>query len=899
MEITAPEQIAVKQDYVAQTPQRGVTLPAVMPARAQAAHSAEHPNLSQTSTLTSHAPARDVLTQAEATERAERVSDVVYDVVLDLVSGQPTYRGTLNLSFKARGDQPLFLDFRGRTIERLEVNGTPVEPDFTGFRLTLPGGLITDEMTVSADYVNHYDTTGDGFHRFVDPEDGEEYVYTNFEPYEAHRLFPCFDQPDIKARYTFTVTAPESWQVIANSPLTESHPAPDGRTTHEFQQTELFSTYLVALVGGPYVARRIEHKGLKLGLFARRSMERYLDEHAQEIFEVTTQGLDFYDEMFERAYPFAKYDQLFVPEYNSGAMENVGCVTYNESYLFRDPSTENQRLDRAETFLHELAHMWFGNLVTMRWWDDLWLNESFATYISYLALTEATRYRQAWKVFNYDIKRWAYHADQLPTTHPIAGAADDTEIAFLNFDGITYGKGASVLKQLVKYVGRDAFRDGMRLYFRRHEWSNATLSDFLACLEISSGASLAEWARVWLRTASVNTLAATWQVSDGAIEAMAIEQSAPPEHDTLRPHALEVALGHEEDGRLEVESWPAWIEGQRTELPEAAGRAAPDLVFPNHGDHAFAKIALDPTSLEFVRHRLDRVEDPLLRELLWMSLWEMVRDRQLRSTEYLDIGRARLGAEPDLDILDMALERAGLVIGRFVPEAQREAEAHAWFETALANLASAEAGDRRILWARSSISVAASTADVERLVRVTDAREDVGGFEFDQEMRWAVAVKAVAFGLAGAEDWLAFEAARDRSDRGRRAMLKAEAARPTAEAKSETWERIHGPGYGSFHLTRAAMQGFFWPQQADLLEPYVDRFFDKVRDIFATRDHPFARWYLLSLFPAYRADPQVLDRSRRMLSSLDGSLPTLSRQLAEAADDLDRQIKVRAFAAEG
>ena len=842
------------------------------------------------------APARDVLTHEEALQRAARVSDVAYDVALDLVGGQPEYRGTLLLRFQAHGEGPLFLDFRGRTIERLEVNGQPIEPDWNGYRLSLPADLVAGEMAVAIDYVNDYDRTGDGFHRFVDPEDGEEYVYTNFEPYEAHRLFACFDQPDIKARYTFTVTAPAAWQVIANSPLASSSSTDDGRTTHRFEQTEAFSTYLVALVGGPYVARRVEHNGLQLGLFARRSMERYLDEQAPEILEVTSQGLDFYAEMFDRPYPFAKYDQVFVPEYNSGAMENVGCVTYNEAHLFRDPSTENQRLDRAETFLHELAHMWFGNLVTMRWWDDLWLNESFATYISYVGLTEATRYTNAWKVFNYDIKRWAYQQDQLPTTHPIAGAAADTEIAFLNFDGITYGKGASVLKQLAKYVGRDAFRDGIRLYFRRHGWGNATLVDFLACLEEAGGNSLGEWARLWLRTASVNTLSARWQGDGQRLTAMAIEQTAPAEHPTLRPHAIEIALGHEVDGRLQVDSLGAWIDGPRTEIAAAVGGAAPDLVFPNHGDHAYAKIGLDAASLEYVRGRLDRVDDALLRELLWMSMWEMVRDRQLRSTEYLAIARASLAAEPDINILDMVLERSALAVARYIPESTREAESHQWFEFALDTLAGAEGGDRQILLARSAISVATDPADVERLIALTDDGGRIGGFTFDQEMRWAIAVKAVAFGLPAADDLLEREGGRDPSDRGRRALLKAEAARPTPAAKEEAWQRIHGPGYGSFHLTRAAMQGFFWPQQKPLLDPYVGRFFEHVRDVFATRDHPFARSYLLALYPAYRAEPEVLDRSRRLLSDLNGSLPTLSRQLAEVADDLDRTIKVRAFA---
>jgi len=853
--------------------------------------------LSQIATLTGQASARDILTQSEAAARAVRVRDVAYDIQLNLVAGQSTYRGDVTIRFAASGDGPLFLDYRGRTIERLEVNGERIEPEWTGYRLTLPANVVGGQMTVRIQYVNDYDATGDGFHRFVDPEDGQEYVYTNFEPYEAHRLYPCFDQPDIKATYRFTVTAPAEWQVIANSPLADTTTTDEGRRSHRFDQTEVFSTYLTALVCGPYVVRRLKHGSLDLGLYSRRSMEKYLDDQAAEILEITGHGMDFYAQLFDQPYPFSKYDQVFVPEYNSGAMENVGCVTYNEAYLFRDKATDNEHLDRAETFLHELAHMWFGNLVTMRWWDDLWLNESFATYISHVAMTEATRFTNAWKVFNSDIKRWAYQQDQLPTTHPISGRAADTEIAFLIFDGITYGKGASVLKQLARYIGRDAFRDGLRLYFRRHGWSNATLSDFLHCLEETSGMSLKEWARLWLQTASVNTLSARWQVADGAIESFTIDQTASEAYPTLRPHALEIGFGMETNGRLNVgASVAASIDGPRTNIADAVGLPEPELVFPNYGDHAYAKIELDERSVAYIRGGLHRVDDGLLRNLLWASLWEMVRDCQLKSTDYLAICRAQLPTERDQDILQVVLERVAMTLVRYVPESSRLTEAHEWFELALATLATAPDADTQVAWARSAIRAASKPDDVARLVDTVDDAESLGGFEFDQEMRWSITVKAIAYGLADGDRLLADQQRRDPSDRGRRVTLQAEAARPTAASKQTAWELINGDGFGSFHLTRAAMMGFFWAHQDEVLAPYVDRFFGSVRDIFETRDHPFARAYIQSLYPAYRADPEVLEQSRRLLSELNGSLPTLTRQLTEHADELERQIRVRAFA---
>ncbi|CAN5833646.1 aminopeptidase N [soil metagenome] len=844
-------------------------------------------------------PARDVLKQAEALARAARVGEARYDIRLDLQAGSSSYRGEAVVRFAVAGDGPLFLDFRGRHIESLEVNGANLEPDWNGFRVNLPADVLSEQpVVVRLVYENDFDTTGDGFHRFVDPEDGAEYVYTNFEPYEAHRLFPCFDQPDIKGRYLLQVTAPGSWQVIANASPQDERELPDGRRLHAFAESEPFSTYLMALIGGPWVRQEISHRGLSLGLYARRSMERQLVEQAEEIFEITGQGMDFFSRLFDRAYPFGKYDQVFVPEYNAGAMENVAAVTYNEAYLFRDPPTDNQRLDRGEVLLHELAHMWFGNLVTMRWWDDLWLNESFATYISFLALVEATRFDNAWKVFNAELKRWAYQQDQLVTTHPIAGAAEDTEVAFLNFDGITYGKGAAVLKQLVKAIGMDAFRDGMRLYFRRHAWANATLRDFLACLEESSGRPLGEWARLWLETSSVNTLAAEWSVAGEAVTELRLLQSAPAQHPTLRPHALDVGLGGERNDGLSVTAVPVEIVGQEVLVADARGLPKPDLVFPNYGDDAYAKIALDPITLRYVREHLDRISDDLLRNLIWSSLWEMVRDGMVRSTEFLAICRQRLVSEMDMDILSTMLDRSAAALARYVPDTMRVRESRASFETALQSLASVPAGDAQILWARSAIAVAARPEDIQRLTELVDADgQPIDGFKLDQDMRWGVAIKAVAYGLPGAQERLSREEQRDPSDRGSRALLRAAAARPEAESKEEVWQRIHGRGYGSFHLTRAAMQGFFWPHQAHLLEPYAARFFEEVRGVFETKDHPFARAYVLSMYPAYRADPAVLVRSRQLLSALDGALPTLARQVAEAADELERSIRVRAFAA--
>ncbi|MBA2254715.1 MAG: aminopeptidase N, partial [Chloroflexi bacterium] len=677
---------------------------------------------------------RDVLTRGEAEARAARVRDVEYVLDLDLRAQQTEYRGIARIAFSATGSDDLFLDFRGRHISRLEIDGETLDPERTPYRLLIPGARLRGPRTeLLIEYTNDYDRDGDGFHRFVDPEDGAEYLYSNFEPYDAHRLFPCFDQPDIKGSYEISVAAPPSWQVVTNSVETAAEELPDGRVRRRYERTARFSPYLVAIVAGEYHVERSEHEGLPMALLCRRSMAQYLE--PGPVFELTGQGMGFFAGLFDRAYPFTKYDQVFVPEFNSGAMENVGAVTISEHYLFRDPPTDSERLTRAEVILHELAHMWFGNLATMRWWDDLWLNESFATYVSFLAIDEATRYTDGWTNFNSQMKRWAYRQDQLVTTHPIAGPCRDTDETFLNFDGITYGKGASVLKQLVKAIGRDGFEAGIQGYFRRYAWGNATLADFLRCMEEGSGRSLATWSELWLETPSVNTLALHWEIAGDRIAAFELIQSAPSEYPTLRPHALEVALGHDRDGRLEVESVPAQIDGLEAAVPGVVGRDALQFVFPNHGDHAYAKVDLDGVSLRYVREHLERIEDPLLRQLIWMSLWEMVRDRRLRSTEFLAIVHDKLGLETDPELIAAVLQRDEVVRSSYVPWSDRARQYASSFRTAWDALRVAAPGDPRIIWARAAIGAAYSLDELRPLLALADGRDSIDGFALDQEMR--------------------------------------------------------------------------------------------------------------------------------------------------------------------
>lgn len=849
--------------------------------------------------MTAEAPGaqvRDVLTQGESEERAARISNCAYTMAFDLKAGSPTYRGDVTITFEAGGEGDTFLDLRGKTIESLEINGRREEPRWTGYRLTLPGESLRRQNTVRVVYENEYDHHGDGFHQFFDPEDGEEYLYSNFEPYEAHRLFPCFDQPDIKATYSLTVTAPAKWEVIANSRLIGTHDAGGGRTVRTFETTKPFSTYLFALVVGPYHAFRERHGDIGIGLFCRESLAKYLD--SDELFTITKQGLDFFGEFFDWPYPFGKYDQVFVPEFNAGAMENVGCVTHNEYMVHRDPPTDTQRRRRAETVLHEMAHMWFGDLVTMRWWNDLWLNESFATYMAYLCMDEATRFgASGWQDFNAAIKNWAYRQDQLVTTHPIAGQVADTDETFLNFDGITYGKGASVLKQLVAFIGMDAFREGMRQYFREHAYGNATLAQFLEALEAGSGRDLKEWARLWLETPSLNTISAAVESDGERVTKLSVAQTAPGEYPTLRPHYLEVGVLSERNGALEAAVLPVRLSGSEAEVEGAIGLPRPSLVFPNANDLGFAKVALDAGSLAFVRASIDRIDDPLLRQLLWSSLWNMVRDQQMKSLEYLALVREKVALEDRIDLVEAVLANASAALGRYVPDRLRDEEAHRMFLASWDALRAAPEGDPKITWARFLIGCAWVPEDLALVGRLADGIETVPGLTIDQDMRWSIAIRWVAFGTEGAAERVEQEKGRDPSDRGQRMALRAETSAPSAAVKAAAWERFHGVGYGSLALTASAMGGFNWTHQREILEPYVEAFFGGVAEVFRTsNDKEFVSDYFGALFPGYRVEQATLDRSEALLATVPGDQTLLRRMLREANDDLQRAIRCRAFA---
>ena len=830
----------------------------------------------------------DNLTRAEAQERATKVSSVSYTVALDL-RGEDTFVSDTTIRFQANlHGISSFIDLDAVALREATLNGRaiPVDAyDKARSRLPLRGLSANNELRIVADCA--YQHTGVGMHRFADPTDGKVYLHTQFEPYDAHRVFACFDQPDIKGGFTLTVTAPEDWTVISNSP-----------STHEggvwrFSPTPAISTYLAAVVAGPYALVQDTHGQVDLGIYCRESLARYLD--ADELFALTKQGLDFFEAEFDYPYPFPKYDQLFVPEFNFGAMENPGCVTFNEYMVFRSRQTEAAHEGRGNTLLHEMAHMWFGDLVTMKWWDDLWLNESFATYMATHALASATRFSDAWVRFAAGVKAGAMAQDQLPSTHPISADIVDTDAVRLHFDGITYLKGASVLKQLVAWVGHDAFVEGLRRYFRRHEWANAELADFLSTLEDTSGRKLTPWSEEWLETAGVDTLRADFS-GDGTYDSFAIVQQGQPGNDTLRSHRVAVGLYRVaehgrvvRDRRIELD-----VIGERTEVPELAGERVPDLLLLNDDDLTYAKVRLDERSLATLADHLGHVEDPLARNLCWAATWDMVRDAELPTRRYVALVVANAPSETDDSTLARLLGQAASAIDAYGDPANRLAARAAMAAAARQALAAAEPGtDRQLIWARHLLSVADSPDDLAYARAILDGTEVVDGLAVDTDLRWQIVMTLASVGADDEGALIEAELSRDPTDIGERRAASARASRPTADAKSAAWQRLTGEAGLPLATLRALAGGFHVIGQDELLQPYVQPYFDALGSFWAERTRDEALSLVRGLFPGTLVGAPVVEATDRALA--DDSLPgPLRRILLESKDSMERALRARA-----
>ncbi|WP_223979475.1 aminopeptidase N [Arthrobacter sp. NicSoilB8] len=844
------------------------------------------------------------LTRAEARERAALIDVESYDVSLDLTRGEKVFGSTTAVKFSAKPGSSTFIDAVTHAVHSVSLNGRELDPAEVsdGVRIQLPDLEAENHLLVIADapYMN----TGEGLHRFVDPVDNEVYLYTQFEVPDSRRMFAVFEQPDLKASFTFTVTAPSHWDVVSNSPTpvpVETIPGHDGgaRSVWEFTPTPRLSSYVTALIAGPYQSVRSEvtsaqGKVTPLGIFARKSLMQYLD--ADNIFELTRQGFEFFEAQFGCPYPFEKYDQLFVPEFNAGAMENAGAVTILEGYVFRGKVTDAQVERRAITVLHELAHMWFGDLVTMRWWNDLWLNESFAEYMSHLAAVENTEFDHAWTTFASMEKSWAYRQDQLPTTHPIFAEINDLQDVEVNFDGITYAKGASVLRQLVAWVGPEEFMSGVREYFSKHAWQNTELSDLMAELEKASGRDLEKWGQLWLETAGVNTL--TPEISadaDGTIGSFAIVQSAIESEPTLRPHRLAVGFYNLNGaGKLErVHRVELDVDGERTEVPALAGLARPDLILLNDDDLAYAKVRLDPASLVTATAHLKDFSQSLPRTLVWGSAWDGARDGETPARGYVDLILANIAEESDSSVILVQLRQLATTLTFYVAEEHQEATTVAAADT-LWDLASAVAAgsDAQLQFVKSYALLARSAGQLDTVAGLLDGSRVLDGLTVDQDLRWELLTSLVAGGRAGQEG-IEEELAHDNTSTGQNAAALAKAAIPTPEAKAEAWESIVVKGDLSNALQGSAVTGFTRVLDTSLLEPYAEKYFESVPGIVANRTHALAQQIVVGLYPAQLTTQATVDRTDEFLASLPEDSSALRRMMLENRDGVVRALRAR------
>lgn len=818
------------------------------------------------------------LTREETAARSAAITLHRIRVELDL-TGAPErartgFRTVTTLEFDAAGSQT-WLDFIGESVDRVVVNGEPREVAWDGARITLD--RLEPSNIVVVDAVGAYSRSGEGLHRFHDPADDLTYLYTQYEPADARRVMACFEQPDMKASYTFVVDAPTGWEVLSNQ-APERVDAGLGVQRVEFAPTLPISSYITAIAAGPYARVSGEwvrgDQRIELGVLARRSLSEHVE--ADEVLEVTRQGLDFFTDAFAFPYPWGKYDQIFVPEYNLGAMENPGLVTFTEAYISRGAATDAQRAARANTILHEMAHMWFGDLVTMRWWDDLWLKESFADYMGAHASAASTRFADAWVTFALRRKAWAYQQDQLPTTHPIVADIPDLEAAKLNFDGITYAKGASVLKQLVAFVGEDAFFEGARRYFAAHAYGNTTLADLLAQLSAVSGRDMAEWSAAWLETTGMSTLSLE-QGDDGWM----LVQTDP------RPHRVRIGIyGRDGERLVRRDQVAVDIVDERTPvlLPDA------DLVLVNDDDLTYAKTRLDPRSLETVEESLSTLDAPLARALVWSSLWDATRDGDLDARRYLAVVRRHAPNETNSGLLTGVLANAAFAVRHYVTDAHRADEQRAWLAATLVALWEAAPGsDAQLSWARAFAAAASFDDHHAAQVRELLDGHTPEGLVIDPDLRWQLLTALVTVGAASADE-VATQLERDDTGTGRTAARRALASRPSAEIRAAAWQTAwEDLSLSNDHLD-AEIAGFRAGGRRDLIEGFDGDYFARLVGAWRTRSIEIARRLVIGFFPS----TSTTDAVDAWLVANGDAPSSLRRLVVEQRDHLAREIRVRA-----
>ena len=837
------------------------------------------------------------ITQIEAAQRSEIIKVESYKIDLDVTTGAETFLVKTTIKFAGlKPGSATFIDCVGKRVISAKLNGADFDPKFDGESIFLPE--IAADNILEIEHEGIYSNSGEGLHRFVDPADNEVYLYTQFETGDARRMYACFDQPDQKATFTISTITPKHWAVISNYGI-ESTKDLDGERKHtQFATSQIISTYVTAIVAGAYTSVHDEYKGEKtipMGIYARKSFFQYVD--AENIFEVTKQGFAYFEKTFGLAYPFGKYDQIAVAEYNWGAMENVGCVTFHEDVLiFRSKVTERSYISRASTIHHEMAHMWFGDLVTMKWWQDLWLNESFAEWASYMAVSESTKYKNAWTEFNSVRKNWAYRADQLSSTHPIAVEMKDLDDVRTNFDGISYAKGASVLQQLVAHVGRDNFIAGLRKYFAKHAYANTELSDLITELEATSGKDLTAWVATWLRTAGVNTLRSVISLDGDKYASVAVKQEVPlipAGSKELRPHRLYIGLFDiKGDALTRRESIEVDIAGELTEIKELAGKKAADLLLINDHDQTYAKLRFDDRSVATMKKYLGQLDDSLARGLIWASLWDSTRDGELSASDYIEIALNALKGETDISMITATFTQIDTAIWAYLAPKNRDAVRLSVANTAQELLAGAKPGsDAQLQYARAFANNAFTPAQFESLKAMLNGSVD--GLLMDADLRWFVFLCGVKRGIFGVSDIQA-EGDRDKTAHGKQYVAYAHAALPSHEAKSAAFKSITTDDLSNtIHSYKC--RGFNENIHCDLLEAFVDDYFDAILKVWSTKGFEIAETTATLTFPTWAISDETVKKAQHWLdvTGKDASA-ALRRTVAEGRDAMTRSLKARA-----
>ena len=853
------------------------------------------------------------LTRLEATDRSATVHTRSYDVTLDLTRGETVFGSSTTVRFTSTQGSSTFIDLIAPVVHSISLNGRALDPAevYADSRITLTRLAADNELVVVADCA--YMHTGEGLHRFTDPADGETYLYSQFEVPDSRRVFAVFEQPDLKASFTFTVTTPSSWTVLSNSPTPEPTPTEDSdgsgdAHTFAFAPTEPMSSYVTAIVAGPYVGATDEYvasdgRTVPLGVYCRKSLVEHMD--SAEILDLTKRGFAYYEDLFATPYAFTKYDQIFVPEFNAGAMENAGCVTHRDDYIFRSRPVEARVERRAVTILHELAHMWFGDMVTMTWWNDLWLNESFAEFTSTLATAEITRWDQAWTTFQTLEKSWAYNQDQLSSTHPVAAEINDLHDVEVNFDGITYAKGASVLAALVGYVGRENFFAGIQRYLAAHAYSNAELGDLLRELEAVSGRDLSSWTRLWLQEAGVTTLRLEVVTdADGVITQAAVRQEIPADSPaSLRPHR--VAIGSysptgqgadthlERTNRIELD-----VDGELTQVPELVGAKRADVLVLNDDDLTYAKVRLDEESLSHGLTHIEAFAESLPRSIVLASAWDMVRDGELAASHFLKAALQALDVEEHSSVIQGLLGRITTCLSAFLPPAVRRDLAPGTADRLLELARAAQAGSDKQLQLVRAVAAHAVTGDqLDVVAGFLEGTSALEGLDVDQDLRWDLLTGLVAAGRFG-EERIHAEETRDRTTTGRERAAEARAAIPTPEAKKATWRALVDDSSMPNETQVRVLRGLTSVERRpDLLVPFVSEYVEAIDSLWSSRTFHMAENLLTGLWSCATVGLDGADPAAALegwLESHAQAPAALRRIVRENLDDTRRVARAQA-----